>query len=45
MEGDTSSPFDTKIVPAAPPPKEERPASIMEMPPKQEEKPIPTHDR
>lgn len=45
MQGDTTAPFDTRTVPAAPPPQEEKAPSIMEMPPKPEERAVSTHDK
>ncbi|RXG52910.1 Coatomer subunit gamma-2, partial [Armadillidium vulgare] len=45
LQSDTSLPFDTRTVPSAPPPQEEKAPSIMEMAPKTEERPVPTLDK
>ena len=45
LNSDTSTPFDTKTVPSAPPPKVEKPQSIIEPTLRSEEKTISTHDK
>ncbi|XP_063610262.1 coatomer subunit gamma-2-like [Penaeus indicus] len=46
LRADTSAPFETRAVPTAPPPQEEKKAqNIMEVAPRQEERVVPTHEK